>query len=194
MAPPNKRRRLLSSKAGSSPSHSEFLPEEPTPTLLHSVEQLEHRPSTPVAHTVPKRIEEIHLQIQKRAVNHKKAYWPLYPRQGATAITTLVTSIDDLGQTIVTEITIGATTTTPTPSDTPDSSASSTTSDSTSSPSLSSTIGNSRKCISCSIHDLMLTVMQRIARGPQHLRIRLKITRRHPYRVYTLQPCRITTS
>jgi hypothetical protein len=146
MAPPQKRRRLLVPKAESLPPHSELLPESPTPTFLHSVEQLEHSAATPAAHTVPKRIEEIHLKIQKRAVTHKKqAYQPLYPRQGATAVTSLITTINDLGQTITTEITIGATTTTPTASDTPDPSESSTTPDHTPSPSLSSTSGNSRK-------------------------------------------------
>jgi hypothetical protein len=114
MAPPNKRRRLSSSISRSLPSHSDFIPESSSPTLLHSVEHLNHKPISTAVRTVPQHIQEVHLQIQERAAVNNKGYHPLYLRQ-ATAVESLITTINDLGQTITTEITIGATTTTPSP-------------------------------------------------------------------------------
>ena len=151
MAPPNKRRRLLNSAPRSLPSHSDFVPEGPIPTLLHSVEHLNRKPMSSAVRTVPQHIQEIHLQIQERAAAKNKGYHPLYLRQ-ATAVDQTITTINDQGQTIITEVTVGATTTTPTPavSDTTDPSSSSnhSTSTSTSSSDTKGTVtglGGSRK-------------------------------------------------
>lgn len=179
MAPPNKRRRLSIWRSESLPSRGDLLPDEPTPTLLHSVEHLEHKSTSPTAHTVPKRIEEIHLQIQERGLIKKnKPHQPLYRRQGATAVTSLITTIDDLGNTIVTEITIGATTTTPTSpadsnttnsdsnTDTDTDTSGSPTSASSSTPSLSITPGSSSKCSSSLSLYHLLTSAKTTARAP----------------------------
>jgi hypothetical protein len=100
--------------------------------------------------TVPQHIQEIHLQIQERAAVNNKGYHPLYLRQ-ATAVDQEITTINDLGQTIVTDITVGATTSNQSPaaSGTSDPSGSSNHSSSTStnlSDSGTATgLGNSRK-------------------------------------------------
>ena len=160
MSPPSKRRRLSGSKSQS--SHSDFMPEGPSPTLLHSVEQLQHKPRSTTARTVPHHIEEVHLQIQRRAIGDvRKGDRGLHPRQ-APAVESDVTTIDALGQTTVVEITIGATTTTPTPvgSTTPDSSSSSSNS-SSSTTNISDSggttgLGGSRKCRSQIIHEMFV--------------------------------------
>lgn len=152
MAPPNKRRRLSSPKSRSLPSHNDFTPEGPSPTLLHSVEHLNHKPTAPAVRTVPQHIQEIHLQIQERAAVNNKGYHPLYLRQ-ATAVEQEITTINAQGQTVVTEITVGQPTTTPSPaaSGTTDPSGSSNHSSSTStnlsdSGGTTTGSGGSRKC------------------------------------------------
>lgn len=100
MAPPRKRRRLLDSLH--SPSEMSLF--EPTPTLTHAVSNIEYHPDIYGPRTVPKRIEEVHLHIQKRWVAFKvdeKA--PLQKRQSAYAITT----VDAAGNTIISTVTAG---------------------------------------------------------------------------------------
>lgn len=100
MAPPRKRRRLLDSWRA--PDEMSLF--EPTPTLRHEVSNIEYNPDTYGPRTVPKRIEEVHLHIQKRAIKFKadeKA--ELLRRQTAYAITT----VDANGNTIISTLTAG---------------------------------------------------------------------------------------
>lgn len=77
---------------------------EPTPTLRHEVSNVEYNPDTYGPRTVPKRIDEVHLHVQKRAIKFKadeKA--ELQRRQTAYAITT----VDANGNTIISTLTAG---------------------------------------------------------------------------------------
>ena len=103
MAPPRKRRRVLTSPSQSLPSRSGSVIEDSTPTLVHSVEQLEQISSPNATRTVPQHIQEIHLQIQERAVIVPQR---LHPRQ-VTAELSTVTTIDVNGATVVTTFTVG---------------------------------------------------------------------------------------
>lgn len=92
MAPPHKRRRLTGSSPRPSPS---LTLSEPSPTLSHTVEQLGHRPSLALLpRPVPQRIEEVHLQIQKRAVQdfHDHSHHQVLQRRQGTAVSSATDS------------------------------------------------------------------------------------------------------
>lgn len=112
MVPPNKRRRLTGPRSRSWPSRIELIAPEPTPTLFHSVEPLEHKSASAATRTVPQHIQEIHLQIQEKPFHGGSDEYGRIHRRQATAVETVITSVDDNGNTIMTTETIGLVTTT----------------------------------------------------------------------------------
>ena len=111
MAPPNKRRRLSGSASQSLPSRSELVAPDPSPTLLHSVEQLEHKPASAATRTVPQHIQEIHLQIQEKPFFGGQEDYRRWHRRQAAAVLSTTTTTDALGNVVVETVTIGAVTT-----------------------------------------------------------------------------------
>ena len=96
MAPPHKRRRLAGdSEPHPSHSYSDKAIAEPSPTLSHTVLSLQQGTTLAgIPRPVPQRIEEVHYQIQKRALpdHHEHHHQELQRRQVGTAISSALDS------------------------------------------------------------------------------------------------------
>lgn len=105
MAPPHKKRRLLSSDSSSSRTAPPT--REPSPSFAHSVEHIEHRPSPSSPRRRPHHIQEVHLQIQERAVIAPRDYHHHFQRRqiGTVLVESVITTVDAAGNTILSTVT-----------------------------------------------------------------------------------------
>ena len=73
--------------------------------MAHTVSDLVDNPTPTGTRTVPKHIEEVHLQIQKRSVNSDRDGHPRVHRRLLSGVGSVVTTVDAAGSSIISTVT-----------------------------------------------------------------------------------------
>lgn len=94
MAPPNKRRKLLSS-AQDVLQQSEVATRPSGPQFFHGVEHIDASPSTRPAAVSPQRVEEVHLEIRNQQIANADDHILMLRRQGTAAISDIISTNSD---------------------------------------------------------------------------------------------------
>ncbi|KAM0719885.1 hypothetical protein Q7P37_004020 [Cladosporium fusiforme] len=95
MAPPSKRRKLLSS-AQDVLQQSEVATRSSGPPFFHGVEHIRTSPSTPPANSAsPQHVEEVHLEIRNQPIGNIADRLSMIRRQGTAAVSDIISTNSD---------------------------------------------------------------------------------------------------